>query len=116
RLLRSALRAPRRTVRLRLTILFAMLFLVSGAGLLTITYLLVSSATGQVVVGTNPDGSNFVIGAKAKTRASAPKIVATKGKPGVNVTTQQLKGQPDRDRPRGVRQPTVGLHGAFTQC
>jgi hypothetical protein len=66
RLLRRSLRWPRRTVRLRLTILFATLFLVSGAGLLSITYLLVSQATGEVVVGTNPDGSNFVIGAKAK--------------------------------------------------
>jgi signal transduction histidine kinase len=43
---------PRRTVRLRLTLLYGALFLVSGAALLAITYLLVSSATGdRVVVG-----------------------------------------------------------------
>ena len=35
---------PRRTIRLRLTALYAVLFLLSGAGLLAITYVLVSSA------------------------------------------------------------------------
>jgi len=40
---------PRRTVRLRLTILYSLLFLAAGASLLAITYLLVRSATsGQV--------------------------------------------------------------------
>jgi signal transduction histidine kinase len=41
---RSRLRRPRRTVRLRLTLLYSLLFLAAGAGLLTITYLLVRSA------------------------------------------------------------------------
>jgi signal transduction histidine kinase len=36
---------PRRTIRLRLTALYAVLFLLSGAGLLAITYVLVSAAT-----------------------------------------------------------------------
>jgi signal transduction histidine kinase len=36
---------PRRTIRLRLTALYAGLFLLSGAGLLAITYVLVSAAT-----------------------------------------------------------------------
>jgi signal transduction histidine kinase len=40
---RSRLRLPRRTV-LRLTLLYSLLFLAAGAGLLTITYLLVHSA------------------------------------------------------------------------
>jgi signal transduction histidine kinase len=38
---------PRRTVRLRLTVLYGALFIVSGAALLTITYLLVAHATGN---------------------------------------------------------------------
>jgi signal transduction histidine kinase len=42
---RSRLRLPRRTLRLRLTILYSLLFLAAGAGLLTITYLLVRAAT-----------------------------------------------------------------------
>ena len=39
---RAWLRLPRRTVRLRLAALYAALFLVSGAGLLAITYELVA--------------------------------------------------------------------------
>lgn len=41
---RSRSRLPRRTVRLRLTLLYSLLFLAAGTGLLTITYLLVRSA------------------------------------------------------------------------
>src|SRR3954471_16713954 len=50
---------PSRTVRLRLTLLYSGLFLVSGAVLLAITYLLVRSRTGpNLIVATgNPDGS-----------------------------------------------------------
>jgi len=48
-----ALRLPRRTIRLRLTAVYAALFLLSGAGLLAITYVLVenhvSSPGGAVV-------------------------------------------------------------------
>jgi signal transduction histidine kinase len=45
------LRLPRRTIRLRLTALYAALFLVSGAGLLTITYLLVVNQAPGVQTG-----------------------------------------------------------------
>jgi signal transduction histidine kinase len=40
---------PRRTVRLRLTLLYSFLFLAAGAGLLTITYLLVRSAPNGAI-------------------------------------------------------------------
>jgi signal transduction histidine kinase len=40
-------RLPRRTIRLRLTALYAVLFLLSGAALLAITYVLVSAATAS---------------------------------------------------------------------
>lgn len=43
------LRLPRRTVRLRLTLLYGVLFLISGAALLACTYLLVRQSTGDVV-------------------------------------------------------------------
>ena len=46
--LRMRLRLPRRTVRLRLTALYGALFLLSGAGLLAITYGLV---TGRPILG-----------------------------------------------------------------
>jgi signal transduction histidine kinase len=42
---------PRGTVRLRLTLLYGALFVVSGAALLTVTYVLVSSSSERVVVG-----------------------------------------------------------------
>ncbi len=44
----SWLRLPRRTVRLRLTLVYAALFLVSGASLLAITYVLVRQTGGVV--------------------------------------------------------------------
>jgi signal transduction histidine kinase len=40
-------RLPQRTIRLRLTATYAVLFLLSGAGLLAITYVLVSAATAS---------------------------------------------------------------------
>jgi len=49
---------PRRTVRLRLTLLYGALFIVSGAALLTITYLLVAHSTRDALfvrrVGSGP--------------------------------------------------------------
>jgi signal transduction histidine kinase len=48
---RSRLRLPRRTVRLRLTLLYSFLFLIAGAALLTITYLFARSTGHFVVVG-----------------------------------------------------------------
>jgi signal transduction histidine kinase len=114
RLLRRSLRWPRRTVRLRLTVLFTALFLVSGAGLLSITYLLVSQATGDVVVGTNSNGSNFVIGTKAKTKAKSPKVVTTsRGGPGL--TRQQLKARARHDLAVAVSQRDAALHQLFTK-
>src|SRR5438128_1747106 len=56
---RRMLHLPSRTVRLRLTLLYSGLFLVSGAVLLAITYLLFRSRTGpDLIVATgNPHGS-----------------------------------------------------------
>jgi signal transduction histidine kinase len=53
------LRAPRPTARLRLTLLYGALFLVSGTVLLAITYLLVEHATGagQAFYGSTPPGN-----------------------------------------------------------
>ncbi|WP_413802538.1 sensor histidine kinase [Streptomyces iranensis] len=52
RLAHSAL--PRRTVRLKLTLLYGALFLLSGAALLTITYLLVLGSNGGSLSGGQP--------------------------------------------------------------
>jgi signal transduction histidine kinase len=51
-------RAPRRTIRLRLTLVYAALFLVSGAVLLTITYLVVAhSAPGPELLSFRGNGA-----------------------------------------------------------
>jgi signal transduction histidine kinase len=53
------LRAPRPTARLRLTLLYGMLFLLSGAILLAVTYLLLGQATGFLTL---PDGEKVMFG------------------------------------------------------
>src|SRR4051794_11332633 len=72
---RRLLHLPSRTVRLRLTLLYSGLFLVSGAVLLAITYLLFRSRTGpNLIVATgNPHGST---GPRALNQALANPDVA----------------------------------------
>jgi signal transduction histidine kinase len=50
-------RPSRRSLRLRLTLLYGGLFLVCGAALLSITYVLVSNATAGFFTARGPDGS-----------------------------------------------------------
>jgi signal transduction histidine kinase len=54
-LLASGRHLPRRTLRLRLTLLYGSLFLLSGAALLAITYLLVVNATSGFIFTTQTD-------------------------------------------------------------
>jgi len=58
-------RLPRPTIRLRLTLTYGSLFLISGAVLLTVTYLLVSHTTSGTVYATNPAGGTALIGVNA---------------------------------------------------
>jgi signal transduction histidine kinase len=113
------LRWPRRTVRLRLTLVYASLFLVSGTALLAITYVLVRQATDQVLVGTKSDGSSFVISEKdrkgvpaskgvpgskgVKTRSRRVAVDGQAGR-GRRLTPQQLLEQTHRDRALAQRQ------------
>jgi signal transduction histidine kinase len=50
---------PRRTIRLRLTLIYGGLFLICGAALLGITYLLVDNATAGCFTSTGRDGRIF---------------------------------------------------------
>jgi signal transduction histidine kinase len=59
--------SPARSVRLRLTALYAALFLLCGAGLLTITYLLVSRATRVDAVAVSSPGAAGARGAVSQT-------------------------------------------------
>ncbi len=89
----------RRTVRLRLTLLYGGLFLVSGAGLLAITYLLVSHSTGTL---------RFYRGTF---RGGAPKAAITIGHAigsGPLPTPLQVKAQ-------AVRQHAAELHQLLVQ-
>jgi signal transduction histidine kinase len=67
---RSRSRLPRRTVRLRLTLLYSLLFLAAGASLLTITYLLVRSA--PITVNNPLLPSPAVPGSKSLAKPTAP--------------------------------------------
>lgn len=62
---RRWLRLPRRTIRLRLTALYAALFLASGAGLLAVTYVLVDNHTPMADSFTDrlAGGRQFQVGA-----------------------------------------------------
>jgi signal transduction histidine kinase len=83
---RLLLRLPRRTVRLRLTVVYAALFLASGAGLLAITYVLVRHATGDVIFGTTSAGRSFVVSNGAK--QSAPVNGAQSGPVAEGITSE----------------------------
>ena len=67
--LAKASHLPRRTVRLRLTLLYGGLFLLSGAALLAITYFFVDTATGNAFIVSGKNGTTiagFEIGAPPK--------------------------------------------------
>jgi signal transduction histidine kinase len=72
---RRRLRPPRRTVRLRLTLLYSGLFLVSGAGLLAITYLLVAHRiTGPFSVSSESTPPSTAVSSGASGGASTHPI------------------------------------------
>jgi signal transduction histidine kinase len=64
----TARRLPRRTIRLRLTAIYSVLFLVSGAALLTITYVLVENHAGPPAVATKGIGDTITGGSGAAGR------------------------------------------------
>jgi signal transduction histidine kinase len=114
---------PSRTIRLRLTVLYASLFLASGIGLLAVTYVLVRHATNAVLVGKAGDGGSFVIQTHTGTSpAGKPEGAATNqtfqgSSTGGGLSTrmrlltkEQLQAQIARDRALAERQHTAELH------
>src|SRR5260370_465691 len=77
---------PRRTVRLRLTLLYGGLFLIAGAGLLAITYVLVQNATAG---GFSYSGANGNVGLSVAMAGSDGG--GSRGRP---AGSQQLDGSP----------------------
>jgi signal transduction histidine kinase len=99
-LLRSSRR--RRTVRLRLTILSATLFLLSGTGLLAVTFFLQS--TGDTIVAGGSPGTRLVVAGAAAHPPNAKTVVTTRGAPGGHLSKQQLLKKAEYDRALALRQ------------
>lgn len=80
--LAKATRLPRRTVRLRLTLLYGAVFLLSGAALLTTTYFLVDAATGNAFIEQTKNGvtiAGYQIGTSPP-EFGPSRAIQTKGK------------------------------------
>ena len=70
RMLLAGVRLPRYTVRLRLTLMYGCVFLVCGAGLLAVTYLLVSGSGSSVLYVKSARGVGVIA-----TEAASPERV-----------------------------------------
>jgi signal transduction histidine kinase len=99
-------RWPRRTVRLRLTLLYGSLFLISGLVLLGLTYALVARATGDLIFLDRPTGAGSASGSAAffhrSSTTSPPFAVAS-------------QAQIDRLRAQLSRQHASDLHQLLIQ-
>jgi signal transduction histidine kinase len=100
---RVALR--RRTLRFHLTLLYCALFLVTGAGLLGITYVLVDS-TGTTLLRKDHDGT--VIAVNGETGAAAPRLHDGGPSAGLERLARQLNAQ-------AAAQHARDLHELLTQ-
>jgi signal transduction histidine kinase len=96
---------PRRTIRVRLTALYGSLFLLSGAGLLAITYGLVVHATRGAVY-TGQDGTFSTTGAPNATPGQ--KVETLSGPTGL--TPDQLQAQAEHLRAQALHQHAAELH------
>ena len=90
-------RLPRRTVRLRLTLLYGGLFLISGAVLLAVTYVLVVNATDGVIFK-GQDGSEVSVhgshnGAAPNGGGQPPAVQTSGGSSGLS-PRKRMRGQP----------------------
>ncbi len=92
---------PRRTIRLRLTLLYGGLFVLAGAALLTITYVLVAgNVGGGLVSGTYQVGSGG--GAFAVTVGPKPNLPVTALQP--DELVQYVRAQAEAQRAAELRQ------------
>jgi signal transduction histidine kinase len=93
-------RLPRRTVRFRLTLLYGGLFLVAGAAVLALTYVLVAHATGPTTLVENIGGT--------------PRI--TTGDGGVTtLVPSSISGQVHQLRQQAAHQHAADLHQLLVQ-
>ena len=113
-------RLPGRTVRLRLTLLYGGLFLVSGAALLAITNALERHATGSPLIYTGPHGA--VVGSTAPsgsiTRLPNPPVPGNRANvhQGLGgLTPQKLQAQAHQLLAEALYQQSVALHQLLIQ-
>jgi signal transduction histidine kinase len=129
----KAARFPRRTVRLRLALLYGALFLVSGAALLAMTYFFVDAATGNSFIVQGKNGvtiAGFQIGTAApKSALGKPQRIngsatstlpgragssgsgtSTRTGTGEGLTTKQMKEQAQQFQELAVATHSRELH------
>jgi signal transduction histidine kinase len=111
---------PRRTVRLRLTGLYGALFLASGIALLSVTYLLVTRATGECSATRTQTGATVTLcGSSAQLTGAPPtngvqaQVGGTVGKLGLG--PHQADVQAQLLRTQAVAQRDVQLHQLVVQ-
>ncbi|NUR59321.1 MAG: HAMP domain-containing histidine kinase [Catenulispora sp.] len=94
RLTRLAIRPhlPQRTIRLRLTAIYGALFLLSGAGLLAITYFLVKNATAGNTCADSPNGLNVCTAKTDGSPAPSTGTTTVDGQSGAAMTPEQIQG------------------------
>jgi signal transduction histidine kinase len=100
------LHLSRRTVRLRLTVLFGALFLLSGIALLAISYVLVVYATDGPLVAKGPDGGAAVIGSPGQPPPQPQILFGSDGLTDeqLRALAQQLEAQAVHQRAADLRQ------------
>jgi signal transduction histidine kinase len=107
---------PRRTVRLRLTVLYSCLFVVSGAVLLAVTYGLVRQATDDgVSVLNGPNGSKAAVAPPAGSPRPPPTGNLAISGGSQNLTPKQLQAQARRFAALAAQQHNNELHQLLTK-
>jgi len=101
------LRLPRRTIRLRLTLLYGALFLVSGAALLTVTYLLVQRQYTQ------NGASLFISSGRIGTGGAFVHVTGRGSAGGAIISPAAIKGVPTpaKVRAQAQAQSSAALNG-----
>jgi len=105
---------PHRTVRVRLTLLYGGLFLVSGAALLAITWALFVNATGFVVTGQNGWSTELVNGHPVGLSQSVTKAVSILHTRYPKLTAQQVAAMFDSPASQvntGAEQGALAAYG-----
>ncbi len=109
---------PRRTVRLRLTLLYGGLFLATGALLMAITYALVERATGDNLTFSGPNGLSGAIndeGQGAERNAATPDASFQSSPSGRELTPDQLSEQADTFARLAREQHASQMHELLVQ-